>query len=148
MSLEDTLEADLKIAMKTQDSCKLLVLRMVKAAALNYKIEKKKEKLDDTEMIQILQKQAKLRKESLESYNKAGRTELAEKEQKELAVLETYLPKQLGTDEITAILKKAIEKTGAKSKAETGKIMKEVMPELKGKADGKIINEILSTLLA
>lgn len=148
MSIEKTIESDLTAAMKAKDAEKLLVLRMIKSAILNYKIDKKKENLSDEEVFEILQKQAKQRRESIESFEKAGRAELAEKEKKEAAVLQSYLPKQLSDDEIKAFAQQAITTSGAKSKAEMGKVMKELMPLVKGKADGKRVNEILGSLLS
>lgn len=148
MSIEKTIENDLTAAMKAKDAQKLLVLRMIKSAILNYKIDKKKENLTDEEVFDILQKQAKQRRESIESFEKAGRTELAEKEKKEASVLQSYLPKQLSDDEIKALAQQAITKSGATAKAQMGIVMKELMPLVKGKADGKRVNEILNSLLA
>ena len=148
MKLEQTLEAELIQAMKAKDTEKLLVLRMLKAAVLNYKIEKKKENLTDEEIFEIIQKQAKQRRESIESFEKAGRTDLAEKEKKEAAILQAYLPKQLSDAEIKAFAQDIITKTGAKTKADTGRVMKDLMPLVKGKADGKRVNEILGSLLS
>ncbi len=147
MKLEQTLEAELIQAMKAKDTEKLLVLRMLKAAVLNYKIEKKKEILTDEEIFEIIQKQAKQRRESIESFEKAGRTDLADKEKKEAAILQAYLPKQLSDAEIKAFAQDIIAKTGAKTKADTGRVMKDLMPLVKGKADGKRVSEILATLL-
>ncbi|MBV6514052.1 MAG: putative protein YqeY [Ignavibacteriaceae bacterium] len=142
------LEQDLLTAMKAKEGDKVDVLRMVKAAVLNYKIDKKKEILTDQEVHEILQKQAKQRRESIDSFEKAGRTDLAAKEKKEVEILQAYLPKQLSDDEIKTFAQQAIAKSGAKSKAEIGLVMKELMPMVKGKADGKKVNEILASLLA
>ncbi len=148
MPLEQTLETDLTQAMKAKDQEKTGVLRMIKAAILNYKIEKKKETLTDEEIFEILQKQAKQRRESIDSFEKAGRKDLAEKEKKEVSILQAYLPKQLSDEEIRSLAKDVIAKTGAKTKAEMGKVMKDLMPLVKGKADGKKVNEVLGSLLA
>lgn len=142
-----TIETDFLTAMKAKDAEKLSVLRMVKAAVTNYKIDKKKEDLSDEEIFEILQKQVKQRRESIESFEKAGRTELVEKEKREASLLTAYLPKQFSAQEITAFATQVIAKTGAKSKADTGRVMKELMPLVKGKADGKAVNEVLSKLL-
>ena len=147
MGLLQKLEEDLVTAMKAKDADKVGVLRMVKAAATNYKIEKKKEVLEDPEVLDILQKQAKQRKESLESFEKAGRQELADKERKELAILQLYMPKELSDVEIKTLAQKAIAESGAKSKKDTGLVMKLLMPNVKGRADGKKVNEILGSLL-
>ena len=145
--MEETLESDLQQAMRAKDAEKLGVLRMVKAAIINFKIDKKKESLEDGDVVEILQKQAKQRRESLESFEKAGRKDLADKEKKELTILEIYLPKQLSDAEIKAIAQQVIAKTGAKTKADMGKVMKDLMPLVKGKADGKKVNEVLGSLL-
>jgi uncharacterized protein YqeY len=147
MISEEIIDHDLKAAMKAKDENKVLTLRMVKAAITTFKIDKKKEKPDESDLQQILQRQVKQRRESIESFEKAGRTDLALKEQREMAVLETYLPRPLTADEIRALLSDAIRKTGAASKADIGKVMKEIMPLVKGKADGKTVNEVLSSLL-
>ena len=148
MSLEQRIEEDLTQAMKAKAMEKVSVLRLVKAALMNYKIERKKEKLDDADMLGILQKQVKQRKESLESFEKAGRKDLADKEKNELVHLEPYLPKQISDEELKSLAQKAIAATGAKIKAEAGKVMKELMPAVKGRADGKRVNEVVISLLA
>ncbi len=147
MGLDQKIEEELVTSMKAKDMEKTGVLRMVKAALTNYKIEKKKEKLEDSEVLEVLQRQAKQRKESLESFEKAGRNDLAEKERKELMVLQAYMPKELTDEEITAFAKKAIQESGAAVKADIGKVMKLLMPNVKGRADGKKVNEILGKLL-
>jgi uncharacterized protein len=148
MSITERIEQDLVTAMKAKETDKTSVLRMVKAAFGNFAIEKKKNKIEDSEALEVLQKQAKQRRESVDSYEKAGRKDLADKERHELAILQNYLPKELTDDEIKAFALKAIEASGAKTKADMGKVMKELMPAVKGKADGKRVNEILSGLLA
>ena len=148
MSLVQQLDQDLITAMKAKDADKLIVLRMVKTALTNYRIEKKRENLEENEVLDILQKQAKQRKESVESFEKAGRQDLAEKERKELAMLQAYMPKQLSDAEIKTLAEKAIAESGAKVKADLGKVMKVLMPWVKGKSDGKKVNEILMSLLA
>ena len=147
MPLVDSLDRDLVAAMKAKDADKLSALRMLKAAIGHKAIEKKKDKLDDAEAIEVIQRQVKQRRESLESFEKAGRNDLAEKERKELVVLQAYLPEQLGDDEIRKLVQQAMSISGAKSKQEMGKLMKELMPLVKGKADGKKVNEIVNQLL-
>ncbi len=148
MPIAEQIDRDIVTAMKTKDADKLVPLRMAKAAFGLLAIEKKKDRLDDSEASQILQKLVKQRKESIESFEKAGRTELAAKEKKEAEILQAYLPKQLSDDEIKAAAQKAIAESGAKTKAEIGKVMKALMPAIQGKADGKRVNEILLSLLA
>ena len=147
MNLEDLLEQDFKSAMKAKDADRVSVLRMVKAACINYRIEKKKESLTDADMQEILAKQLKQRRESFESYEKAGRKDLAAKEKKEMEILEAYLPKQLTDEEIKGLAQKAIAACQAKTKSDLGKVMKELIPLVKGKADGKRVNDIVLSFL-
>lgn len=148
MSLSDQINHDLKEAMKVKDTVKLSTLRMVKAAITNLAIEKKKDNLDDSDIMGILQKQVKQRRESFESFTQGGRTEMAEKELQEMKVLEAYLPKQLSEDEIEVLVKAAIAETGVSSKADIGKLMGALMPKVKGKADGKLVNQIVQKHLS
>ena len=147
MTIAEQINQDLTTAMKAKDAAKVSVLRMAKAALGNYQIEKKKERLEDQDVVAVLQKQAKQRQESLESFTKAGRKDLADKEQHEFGILMTYLPKPLTDAEITVLAEKAIATSGAKTKADMGKVMKILMPSVQGKADGKHVNEILQQLL-
>lgn len=145
--LMTVLNDDIKNAMKAKDEIKLSVLRMVKTAINNAAIAKSKNELEEAEELEILQKQAKQRRESIDSFEKGGRPELAAKEKTELGVLEVYLPKQLTDDEIKAICVEVIAKTGAKGAGDTGKVMKDLMPLVKGKADGRRVQEILKAAL-
>ena len=148
MPIMKQIDEDLIAAMKLKDANKVSVLRMIKAAFTNYKIEKKKETLDDTDAVSILQKQAKQRKESLTSFEQAGRQDLAGKEKAELLILESYIPKQMSDQEIREVVDRIIQQTQVKSKADAGRVMKELMPFVKGKADGKRVNEIVLESLA
>ena len=147
MSLEEKIEKDLTQAMKARAADTVSTLRMLKAACGNAQIQKKKNALEDGEVIEIIQKQHKQRQESIESFEKAGRQELADKEKREMAILNAYLPAQLSESEIRAIVQSVIAKVGAQSKADMGKLMKALMPEVKGKADGQKVNRIVSELL-
>ena len=147
MALIETIESDYIVAMKAKDADKVGVLRLVKAAFGTVAIEKKKNTLDEAEMIEVLRKQVKQRRESLDSFEKAGRQDLAAKEKKEMEILQTYLPKEMSDDEIRQLAQKAIQTSGAKVKAEMGKVMKELMPLVKGKADGKRVTDILNSML-
>lgn len=146
--LIQVLNEDIKNAMRSRDEVKLMVLRMAKTAMNNAAISKSKDELEDSEELEILQKQAKQRRESIESFEKGGRPELADKEKLELAVLEGYLPKQLSDDEVKVICSEIIAKTGAKGAADAGKVMKDLMPLVKGKADGRRVQDILKALLS
>ncbi len=147
MSLMEQVEKDIITAMKAKDAVKLSTLRMLKSALGNYLIQAKKDKADDAEILAAITKQAKQRRESLESFEKAGRADLADKEKAELAVLETYLPKQLTDEELKAEVQKAIAASGAKSPADIGKLMKALMPQVQGKADGKRVQEAVKAIL-
>jgi len=147
MGLAETIEKDYITAYKAKEAAKIAALRMVKADIVNYKIEKKKDKLDDQDVIQILQNRAKQHRESLESFQKANRAELAAKEEQELKALSAYLPKQLSETELEGLVKQAISEVKAAGKQDMGKVMKAVMPKVKGRADGKAVNAVVSKLL-
>jgi len=147
MSLTAQITDEIKDAMRAKDELKLSVLRMLKSAFNNLAIEKSKDDLEDSEAIEVVMKQAKQRRESIEGFEKAGRTELADKEKKELEMLGKYLPKQLSDDEIKAKVQEAIQETGASSAADFGKVMKPLMAKVKGQADGKRVQSILKELL-
>ncbi len=146
MGLKERLREDMKEAMKSKDKVKLSTIRMINSLIKNSEIEKRGELTDD-EIVQLLMKYAKQRRESIEMYEKGGRQDLVEKEKAELAVVESYLPKQLSEDELKEIVKKAIEETGASSVKDLGKVMKAVMPRVKGRADGSVVNRIVREML-
>lgn len=147
MSLMEQVEKDIIGAMKAKDAVKLSTLRMLKSALGNYLIQAKKDKADDSEVLAAITKQAKQRRESLESFEKAGRMDLADKEKAELTILEAYLPKQLTDEELKAAVQNAITLSGATSPADMGKLMKALMPQVQGKADGKRVQEAVKALL-
>ncbi len=147
MGLKERLKADMKEAMKAKDKIKLSTIRMINSLIKNAEIEKRGE-LTDEEIIQLLMKYAKQRKESIEMYEKGGRQDLVEKEKAELAVVESYLPKQMSEEEIREIVKQTIEEVGASSIKDMGKVMKAVMPKVKGRADGSVVNRIVKELLS
>ena len=141
MSLSKQIVSDLTAAMKAQDANRTSTLRMVKAAMMNRQIEKGAE-LDDDDMQKLLRSLVKQRRDSIEQFGKAGRTDLVDKETAELNVLQAYLPAGATPEEINAAVAEAIAETGASSPKDMGKVMKAVMPKLAGKnADGKAVNE-------
>ncbi len=147
MSIIDTIVADMTRAMKLKDADKLSTLRMAKANLMNRKIEKGGELTDD-ETIKALQSLVKQRRDSIESYEKAGRAELAAKEAAEIAYLEAYLPQAASVDEITNAVSAAIAETGASSLKDMGMVMKAAMAHLSGKsADGKLVSEAVKSRL-
>ncbi len=146
MGLKEKLLQDMKEAMKAKDKVRLSTIRMINSLIKNAEIEKRGELTND-EIVQLLMKYAKQRRESIEMYEKGGRQDLVEKEKAELAIVESYLPKQLSEEEIRDIVKQAIEETGASSPKDLGKVMKVVMPKVRGKADGSVVNRIVREML-
>jgi len=141
MTLTEKVNAEISAAMKAKDAPRLSALRMVKAAIMNKEVEKSRS-LEDTEVLQVLGSLVKQRRDSIEQFAKAGRTDLVDKETAEIRVLEEYLPPAASAGEIEAAVAAAIAETGAASAKDIGKVMKAVMPRLAGKnADGKTINE-------
>lgn len=140
MSLKETLNNDIKTAMKAKDKETLAVLRMIKTAVQAAEIDKKEE-LNAEEELTILAREAKQRRESLAEFVKAGRDELVSKTEAEIEIVERYLPKQLSVEEVKEVIATVAEKIGATSQKEFGKLMGAVMQELKGKADGNVIKE-------
>lgn len=147
MSLQETISKDLVQSMKNKDADRLSTLRLVKSALTNAAIEKKKDALTDEEVLAVIQKQVKQRHESLENFQKGNRTDLANKEKKEIEILSSYLPKPFSPQELEAMVRKAIEQSQAKTKADLGKVMKVIMPQLQGRADGKQVTDLLGKLL-
>ncbi|WP_314078371.1 GatB/YqeY domain-containing protein [uncultured Granulicatella sp.] len=140
MSLKETLNNDIKSAMKAKDKETLAVLRMIKTAVQAAEIDKKEE-LNAEEELTILAREAKQRRESLAEFVKAGRDELVAKTEAEIEIVERYLPKQLSVEEVKEVIATVAEKIGATTQKEFGKLMGAVMQELKGKADGNVIKE-------
>ncbi len=141
MSIKEKLFSDLKTAMKARDAIKVSTIRMVNSALKNKEIEKGNE-LADTEVETIIASEMKKRREAAEQYAKGGREELAEKEKAEMAILIEYLPEQMSEDDVRKLVREAIEEAGATAMSDLGKVMKGVMPKLKGKADGSVVNRI------
>jgi len=141
MLLRDQVNSDISSAMKAKDASRLSALRMLKAAIMNKGVEKGRD-LDDAEVLQVVSTLVKQRRDSIEQFSKAGRTDLVDKETAEITVLEHYLPPAASADEIDAAITEAIAETGASGAKDIGKVMKAVMPRLAGKnADGRAVNE-------
>ena len=148
MSLGKQIVSDLTAAMKAQDAPRTSTLRMVKAAMMNRQIEKGSE-LDDDDLQKLLRSLVKQRRDSIEQYEKAGRTELVAKEQAEIDVIEIYLPQAASTEEIEQAVVAAIAETGASSMKDMGKVMKATQAALAGKnADGKTVSEVVKAKLS
>ena len=141
MTLNDKIAAAITAAMKAKDAGRLSALRMLKAAIMNKGVEKGRD-LDDGEVLQVVASLVKQRRDSIEQFQAAGRTDLVDKERGEVKVLEEYLPPAASADEIDAAVAAAIAESGAASPKDIGKVMKAVMPKLAGKnADGRAVNE-------
>jgi len=148
MSLAEKIQSDIVVAMKARDDFKLSVLRMVKAAIQLKEVEKLR-KLDENESIQLLQTILKQRKESIDQFTKGGRPELAEKETKEAALIEQYLPAGASAEEMDAAVSKAIAETGANSMKQMGAVVKAAKAALEGKAvDGKALSDLVRQRLS
>ncbi|ALC81671.1 MULTISPECIES: GatB/YqeY domain-containing protein [Bacillus] len=148
MSLLERLNQDMKLYMRNREKDKLSVIRMVKASLQNEAIKLKKDGLSEEEELTVLSREVKQRKDSLQEFSNANRSDLVDKVQNELDILEAYLPKQLSEDELLSIVNETISETGASSKAEMGKVMSAIMPKVKGKADGGLVNKLVSQQLS
>ncbi|CAH0119623.1 MULTISPECIES: GatB/YqeY domain-containing protein [unclassified Paenibacillus] len=146
MNLSERLNEDMKQAMKSQDKFKLSTIRMVRSAIKNLEIDLKRT-LDDNEVLEILGREIKQRKDALQEFEKAGRDDLAEPLKAEIEIIGQYLPEQLSEEEIQVIVQQTIQETGASSKAEMGKVMSALMPKVKGRADGKTVNRLVQQFL-
>lgn len=160
--LRDKIKSDFKEAFKSKNEIRLSVLKMVQSEIGNAEINKRAKLmkegktenietasfLNDEEVLQVVSREVKKRKDSVEMYDKAERPELAEKEKAEMAVLMAYLPEQLPEEKIRELAKKAVEQSGAKGEKEIGKVMAILMPQVKGKSDGALVNKIVREFLA
>jgi len=152
MSIKSRIAEDTKTAMKAGEKDRVATLRMLRSRMQEAEVrgrgtEGRDFELDEDAELQVVSSYAKQRRESIESYRNAGREDLASKEAAELAIVQEYLPKQLGADEIREIVKQAIGEVGATAPEDMGAVMKVVMPRLKGVADGKAVNQIVRELL-
>ncbi|WP_415944845.1 GatB/YqeY domain-containing protein [Selenomonas montiformis] len=146
MSLKEQLTNDMKEAMKAHDKDRLAVIRMVRGAVRQQEIDGKKE-LGDEDVLAVISKEVKMRRDSIEEFRKGGREDLVEKTEAEIAVLMPYLPAQLSEEEIRGLVQAAVEQTGAASPKDMGKVMGVLMPKVKGRADGKTVNAIVRSML-
>jgi len=147
MGLKERIQADMQKAAKERNSLALSALRMALAAIKNKEIEARGEIGEDA-VLKVLATMVKQRRESIELFERGGRSDLAGKETAEIDVLEAYLPKPLTDAEVESLVREAIAAAGAKSPADMGRVMKELMPKVAGRADGKTVNEIVRRLLA
>jgi len=158
MSLKEKINQDYKDFFKAKEEKKVSVLRMLNSAIKNKELEKRtkliktvtletelvaQSQLSDEEVVSVLSSEAKRRKDSIEQYNNGGRPELAAGEEEELKILSAYLPEQMGEEEVRKIVGEAIKESGASGVQDLGKVMKVLMPRVKGKADGNLVNKIV-----
>ena len=147
MSLQERIQQDIKAAMLARDADKLGTLRLLKSALGYAQIEKKTDSLPDADVMAIIQREVKKRRDSAEQFTTGGRPELADKELKEIVVLETLLPKQLSAEELEQLVHATIQETGATSKKDMGAVMKAIQAKVAGRADGKTISGLVGRLL-
>jgi uncharacterized protein len=150
VNLSERVDSDLKTAMREKNATKLGVLRMLKAAMMNAAIEKSgaQAQLSDADATQVIRKQLKQRQDSIESFEKGGRAELAAKEKEELSILQSYLPQAMSADDVSKVVRETISEVGATSKAQMGAVMKALQAKVAGRADGKTLSaEVQKQLL-
>jgi hypothetical protein len=150
MTIIQRVDSDLKEAMRAKEATKLSVLRMLKSALKYAAIAKSdaEAELNDAEAVQVIRKQAKQRQDSIESFEKGGRAELAEKEREELSILNAYLPQAMGSEEVSKVVRETIAEVGATSKAQMGAVMKALQAKLAGRVDGKTLSAEVSRQLS
>jgi uncharacterized protein YqeY len=147
MSLEERLLEEMKQAMKSNDKLRLSTIRMIRSALKNKEIELRK-KLEDEEVAKVIQAMVRKGEESVEQFQIGGRADLVDKEKKEIEILKSFLPQPLSQEEILKIIDQSIQETQASSPKDIGKVMKSVMPKIGGKADGKLINQLVKERLS
>ncbi|WKB36903.1 GatB/YqeY domain-containing protein [Terrilactibacillus sp. S3-3] len=146
MSLVDRLNQDMKQAMKAKDKVRLSVIRMIKTSLQNESIKHGKE-LSEDEALTVLTRELKQRKDSLQEFERAGRQVIIDSVQEEIAIVNSYMPEQLSADELQTLIDETISEVGAKTKADMGKVMKAIMPKVKGRADGSQISHLVQSQL-
>jgi hypothetical protein len=146
MGLKETLDSDYVVAMKAKDKLRVSTIRLMLAEIKNEEIAKR-DKLDEEELLGIVAREARKRRESIAEFEKGGRQDLVDKEKRELTLIEAYLPEQLTEEEVRSMVDETIEEVGAASAADLGKVMGKLMPRLKGKFDGKKANQIVREAL-
>jgi uncharacterized protein YqeY len=147
MSLEEKLLEEMKQAMKTNDKIRLSTIRMIRSSSKNKEIELRR-KLEDEDILKVIQGMVRKGEESLEQFRAGGRADLVEKEKAEIEILKSFLPQPISQEEILKIIDETLQETQASSLKDLGKVMKAVMPRLGGKADGKVINQLVKERLS
>jgi uncharacterized protein YqeY len=147
MSLEERLMEEMKQAMRSNDKLRLSTIRMIRSAVKNKEIEQRSQLTDDS-IARVIQGLLRKGEESIEQFRVGGRIDLVEKEEKEIEILKSFLPQPVSREEILKVIDQSIEETQASSSKDIGKVMKSVMPKLGGKADGKLINQLVKERLS
>jgi uncharacterized protein YqeY len=147
MSLEERLVEEMKQAMKSNDKLRLSTIRMIRSGSKNKEIELRK-KLEDEDIVKVIQVMVRKGEESVEQFQAGGRVDLVEKEKREIEILKSFLPQPLSQEEILKIIDQSIQETQASSSKDIGKVMKSVIPKIGGKADGKLINQLVKEKLS
>ena len=147
MSLKEKLQSDLHQAMRSRDRTRVSVLRMLRSAIGYEEIDKKRD-MDDSAVLDIISRQVRQRRESIQMYKDANRQELVDKESEELQILQEYMPAQLTEEELTALAQDVIRQVGATSPGDKGRVMGRIMPQVRGKAQGGDVNRIVTALLS
>jgi uncharacterized protein YqeY len=147
MNLEEKLFEEMKQAMKTNDKIRLSTIRMIRSSSKNKEIELRR-KLEDEDIIKVIQGMVRKGEESIEQFQAGGRNDLVEKEKMEIEILKSFLPQPISQEEIIKIIDETIQETQASSLKDLGKVMKAVIPRLGGKADGKVINQLVKERLS
>jgi uncharacterized protein YqeY len=147
MSLEERLVEEMKLAMKSNEKLKLSTIRMIRSALKNKEIDLRK-KLEDEDIVKVIQAMVRKGEESVEQFQTGGRMDLVEKEKSEIEIMKSFLPQPLSQEEILKIIDQSIQETQASSLKDLGKVMKSVMPKMGGKADGKLINQLVKEKLS
>jgi uncharacterized protein YqeY len=147
MNLNERLNEDMKQAMKSGDKFALGVIRMIRSSVKNVEIDQRRT-LSDDEVLDILNREIKQRKDALQEFEKAGRDDLAENAKAEIEVIQRYMPQPLTEQELQAVVQETIREVGATSKSDMGKVMSALMPKVKGRADGRLVNETVQRFLS
>ena len=147
MGLEERLVEEMKQAMKSNDKLKLSTIRMIRSALKNKEIDLRK-KLEDEDIVKVIQTMMRRGEESVEQFETGGRMDLVEKEKSEIEIMKSFLPQPLSQEEVLKIIDQSIQETQASSLKDMGKVMKSVMPKIGGKADGKLINQLVKNRLS
>ena len=146
MTLKETLISDIHNAMRSGDRDRVAVLRLLRSS-IGYEEIRRQDALDDTGVVGVIAREVRQRRESIELYGRANRQDLVDKENLELTILQEYLPAQLTLQEVTSLAKIVIENVGVTGPSDKGKVMSKLMPQVRGKVDGRVVNDVVTTLL-